>query len=161
MNGLSRLLSCLAVSVVDSSSLETFMMPYRLRSLLLTIVFVAVAGCGGSNLPDLGQVSGTVTFEGKPLSGALVEFVPENGRPSFAETASDGTYSLNYLPDAPGAVVGKHLVRITQNPVTGEVGDNEKVEKKLDPIPMKYNKNTILEAEVTSGSNVVDFELTE
>src|SRR4051812_31024161 len=44
--------------------------------LFVAIALLAAAGCG----PGQGKVSGTVLFDGKPLPGGIVTFVPTNSR---------------------------------------------------------------------------------
>ena len=49
------------------------------RGLALITLSLFFIGCGGgaaSDAPDLGQVSGVVTMDGKPLEGAMVTFEP-------------------------------------------------------------------------------------
>lgn len=70
-------------------------------------------------LPELGQVSGTVTVNGDPLSGVMVNFMPlddiQDGsqegpdrlRTSTGVTDDEGYYTLYYLDDIKGAAVGK------------------------------------------------------
>ncbi len=36
----------------------------------LAVALLTLAGCGHGDRPDLGQVHGTVTLNGKPLAGA-------------------------------------------------------------------------------------------
>ena len=123
------------------------------------VVASSLVGCGGTPGPALGQVSGTVTLDGSPLDQALVEFVPEDGRPSFGTTGANGKYVLQYTDDKSGAVIGKHHVKITKNQVSGEVAAPTKPAPKGDPVPAKYNTESTLEVEVKSGSNVHDFKL--
>ncbi|MBA4030333.1 MAG: hypothetical protein C0478_05495 [Planctomyces sp.] len=126
---------------------------------LLTVLMLGVMGCGGAAGPPLGQVTGKVTFKNQPVEGALVQFLPADGRPSFGTTESDGTYRMEYTEGHPGAVVGKHTVRISKEPASGEVPADVKAKKTIDPLPMKYNAKSILEADVRSGNNVFDFAL--
>ena len=112
-----------------------------------------LAGCGGnSDVPDLGRVTGVVTLDGQPLSGAQVTFSPESGRPSNAETDKDGSYSLQFTADEAGAILGKHTVKIA-TAVDGR--DDPKTER----VPSRYNSKTELTAEVKEGKNTLDFEL--
>ena len=106
----------------------------------------------------LGRVSGMVLFDGKPVSGATVEFTPEEGSASYGITDSRGYYRLQYLPDSPGAVTGHHAVRITTYDwQTAENGKKVEVEEML---PLRYNQESTLEADVRSGSQTLDWELT-
>lgn len=72
------------------------------------------AGCGGGgDTPTLAPVSGVVSKNSVPLEGALVSFSPTaKGRPSSATTKADGTFSLMYLANQPGAALGRHKVTI-------------------------------------------------
>ncbi|WP_417390529.1 carboxypeptidase regulatory-like domain-containing protein [Gimesia sp.] len=70
-------------------------------------------GCTGGSDVDLGTVSGIVTMDGKPLSSAIVIFVPEKGNPSSGRTDADGKYDLIYLGNTRGAILGSHKVKIT------------------------------------------------
>ncbi len=92
-----------------------------------------------------------MTLDGKPLAGAAVVFVPVGGgRESGGITDANGEYFVKYLRDEAGATIGKNRVRITR-------------QQSHDPgseiVPAKYNRNTTLEREVTSGGNEIDFPL--
>lgn len=66
---------------------------------------------------DLADVSGVVTFHGLPYS-ADVLFEPlddkqqRTGRPSSASTDAQGRFTLNFTPEAKGALVGPHRVTV-------------------------------------------------
>ncbi len=80
----------------------------------LVLICISIAACGGrSDLPSLGEVSGTVTLDGKPVPNVTVQFTPvEGGRTSSGITDSSGQYRLMYTADTSGAQVGKHEVRL-------------------------------------------------
>ncbi len=123
----------------------------------LGLLPLGLTGCGSGG-PDLGRVEGTVTLDGKPLEGALVEFQPrEEGVPSYGRTDASGQYQLQFGVDQPGAMVGTHTVRITTGGMesTGE-GPAVAVPER---VPAKYNVQSTLTREVESGSNTIDFEL--
>jgi len=85
--------------------------------LAATLLVASLAGCGKSDRPALGQVTGHVTLAGQPLAGALVLFTPAGpGRTSQGITDRDGRYELTYLRDIKGANLGRHTVRITASP---------------------------------------------
>lgn len=78
--------------------------------LFLTLI---PCGCGRSDLPELGTVSGVLTLNGIPLSDAIVNFTPTGlGRPSTAVTDPEGKFSLIYLQGIDGAIVGEHSVTV-------------------------------------------------
>jgi hypothetical protein len=119
---------------------------------LLACLCLTAPGCSRSDRPPLGNVAGTVTLDGKPLAEAIVVFKPvQPGRASQATTDDAGHYEIVYLGDVAGAAVGTHTVRI--------ITANEKNGGK-ERLPGRYNAETTLSADVKSGANTLDFELT-
>ena len=110
---------------------------------LIAGLLLAVAGCGDANFVP---VSGVVTFDGKPYGKAAVSFQPVGdkdnpnpGRGSSAYTDENGRFSL-FSDDNDGAVVGKHVVRITTRAeMIGEpgVGSPDGGPAFRDPIPLE------------------------
>ena len=83
-----------------------------LLSAALTALAAVTAGCDSG--PPMGQVSGKVTFQGKPLPNAEIEFQPVDNRPSSsARTDAEGRYKLQFTSKKSGALVGEHVVAIT------------------------------------------------
>jgi len=118
---------------------------------LAMFLLAAAAGCGKSDRPPLGAVSGQVTLDGAALPNALVIFTPDGpGRTSLGTTDGDGRYSLTYLRDIMGANLGRHYVRIT-------TANEENAGREL--LPEKYHAKSELSAEVVAGSNTIDFAL--
>ncbi|MCA8988283.1 MAG: carboxypeptidase regulatory-like domain-containing protein [Planctomycetaceae bacterium] len=132
-----------------------------LLSLVFTSLFLPCLGCGGSSGPDLGKVDGTVTVDGAPIEGATVTFQPASGRPSMGITTADGKYSLMYTSEQYGAIPGTHTVSIrTARDQTGGEGDQPLVEGRAELLPAKYHDESELTAEVSKGSNTLNFDLT-
>ncbi len=124
----------------------------------LSLTLFPFLGCG-RGAPSLGKVSGTVTLDGEPLPLAKIEFQPkETGKsPSYARTDEAGNYTLMYSVDLPGALPGEHTVRITTyRQEHQEIGPPKEFPERL---PARYNSETDLTREVTSGSQTIDFEL--
>ncbi len=126
--------------------------------LFLVVALPMYSGCGGheGNLPPLGQVTGTVTLDGRPLAGASVRFEPQTqAAMSNGMTDERGVYSLWYTNTVKGAAVGKHTVRIetppNPDPATGAMPDQ---------LPSKYNSQSTLTADVKAGQNTLDFAVT-
>lgn len=119
--------------------------------LILAVVIVAGAGCFGvSDQPQLGRVTGTITLDGQPLEGVIVNFQPESGRAATAESDSKGYYDLVYIYGSNGAKVGK-------NAVSFRWPDGSEGKK---PIPAKYAGKSELTADVKAGNNELNWELT-
>ena len=110
-----------------------------------------LVGCGRSG-PELAPVSGRVTLDGQPLSGARLMFQPEaTGSPSYGATDRDGLYELGYKRGVNGAMIGWHIVRIQL--------DSEASGPKS--LLSRYNSQSELRREVKPGeNNVFDFQLT-
>lgn len=117
-------------------------------------------GCGGGRGPQLGSVTGTITLNGEPLPGVSVTFIPEDqGSPSYGGTDKNGVYRLQFNQARAGAELGTHHVIIeVPEPATDDSG------KRIDStpivkIPNKYRQPGTLTADVSSGKNIVDFDL--
>jgi hypothetical protein len=65
------------------------------------------------DLVKLMPVSGVVTLNHKPLSGAVVVFMPESGPTSVGETDKDGRYELESYGRKGGAPVGDYKVAVS------------------------------------------------
>jgi len=101
------------------------MMPRGLNATGVMGLLVAVAtGCGGSG-PPLVDAGGTVTYQGKPVAGASVTFVPNlsdgeriTGKKTpmaIGKTDEDGRFRL-FTGDRRGVVVADMKVSITAFP---------------------------------------------
>jgi hypothetical protein len=115
----------------------------------LLIVASFATGCGQGDRPPMGSVSGVITIDGDPLSGVIVLFTPENGRPATAMTDIQGRYQLQYVGNVYGCKTGENTVSFTA-PTSGSPSH---------PIPAKYQGKTDLKVEVASGRNNFDFDL--
>ena len=136
----------------------------------LSALLLSQPGCSGSgDQPELGQVSGTVTLDGKPLSGVAVVFQPESGRPARATTNAEGKYELKYIRETLGTKVGHNRVEIAPNEEGEDDGEPEgdadgpqarrPVNSGKPSIPARYNTQSQLEADVKPGKNTFDFKL--
>ncbi|MEQ9406277.1 MAG: carboxypeptidase-like regulatory domain-containing protein [Fuerstiella sp.] len=135
--------------------------------LLYSSMVLLTAGCGGGpgDMPELADVSGTVTVGGKPLPNALIEFRPtESGRPSTGRTADDGTYSLQYTVENSGAIIGEHSVFIS--PIGDEGAyeadgtqiDAEAQDDAASSLPAAASDGS-LKKTVKAESNIIDIAL--
>jgi len=116
-----------------------------------------LSGCGGSEM-NVAPVAGTVTLDGAPLERASVLFLPDEGRPSFGVTDSEGRYALIYSKDENGAEVGPCTVQVTTR--MGPAGSNDD-DAPLAPekVPRRYAKEPV-KVSVLPESNTIDVKLT-
>jgi hypothetical protein len=88
---------------------------FSFASLLAILICV---GCNsGSKRPPTYPVSGTVTYQGKPLEGAMVTFVPAEGSTHEAATGltdAEGKFKLTTYSADDGANLGDYLVKVAK-----------------------------------------------
>ncbi len=123
---------------------------------LLTLIFALGCGGGANDTPELGQVTGTITIDGKALPDVAVTFSPvEGGRASTGVTDSNGNYKLMYNTTEPGAIIGKHNVFVAGK-VDFDVNDpNAPMTPPEGNVPRDY-ANIEKQADVTAGSNEIN-----
>ena len=121
--------------------------------ILAAMLTLVPAGCGGTkDRPALGQVHGRVTLDNKPLARVGIVFRPEIGaRESSGATDANGEYILKYIRDDLGGAVGKNSVRISKQ---------QTPDPKSETLPLRYNQQTTLVADVKPGDNEINFDLT-
>jgi hypothetical protein len=154
-----------------SSLLSPLLRRWGLVMPLVVVFATCLAGCGSGDDPQLGEVSGRVTLDGEPLAGAFIQFQPDQGRSSYAETDADGKYELSYMPGKPGAIVGTHTVRVTTSEeistegsgdadMGGPAGTPAPVTRLTsERVPPQYNIRSELRKTVERGKNSIDLEL--
>lgn len=131
------------------------------------LLAIQLLGCGrGGDYPDIGAVTGTITMNGRPLSGAIVTFIPQGHEPgtgsrqSVGRTNDQGEYELTYSISAKGAKVGECQVRISNYIPPGPGGEDGDFQKgRPETVPAQYNTESKLVETVEAGSNVFDFDL--
>lgn len=127
------------------------------------VLLSSFAGCSDDKW---GQVSGTVTLQGKPVGPGSMMFEPENPptvtTPSaIAHFREDGKYTLKSAGNRPGAPIGTYLVMIHGR--SEEAFGDEIVDPKAkSTIPAKYLNHRLsgLKATVKPGTQTIDFDLT-
>lgn len=146
-------------------------LPASRLALAISVMLLSLPGCSGqSDQPDLGQVQGTITLDGQPLSGVAVVFQPESGRPARGLTDAEGKYELTYIRQTRGAKTGLNRVEIAPSEEADELEDTAADADSVSPkrlarsgkplVPARYNRRSELQADVQPGANVFDFQLT-
>lgn len=119
------------------------------RAFVSCIVVFCFVGCSDSDRPPLGRVSGKITMDGQPLEGVIINFRPDMGRTSTAETDATGYYDLEYEYQVKGAKIGPATPSFVWP--TGAEGKKG--------IPSQYSDKSDIKFEVKSGSNTFDFDI--
>jgi hypothetical protein len=127
--------------------------------LALSLLVLAVGGCGKST----GNVSGKVSYQGKPLPGGYVNFMSEGEQGSFKASGikEDGSYSVSGLAVGPAKISIQGLSARRLADLPGQGGKDEKTQQKEVYVPDKYGnaETSGLKYEVKPGSQSYDIEL--
>jgi len=147
--------------------------------LLLGVVLLPLAGCGDGG-PSLVKVTGTITVNGKPFPGALVEFMPATSNAVSTlgtdTTGPEGNYMVRSASGRTGLAPGKYTVKVSKAPTTvAPTGEEDAPNPKNDPGqqlaestaagPRKKASDPLqsatgsFPAEVSAGNNVLDFDV--
>jgi hypothetical protein len=125
----------------------------------LTAFALLAAGCGSGNV----ALNGDVSYDGQPIDDGTITFVSTSSGSSDAGKASCHIENGKYKFEKDrGPAPGKYKVEITWLKKTGKklpTGDGEPRDEKVQSLPAKFNTQTTLTADVTSGSPKLDFAL--
>jgi hypothetical protein len=124
-----------------------------------------LAGCGSTG-PTVVDVTGTATRDGKPVPHLFLNFLPDQGRPSWGMTDERGRFTLSHDEKRNGAVVGTHTVWVQWRPKDpGQEQDlalgKAKRPPELSAILAKYGKQdtTPLRIQISRDTREVEVKL--
>ncbi|HUT93657.1 MAG TPA: hypothetical protein VMY37_29605 [Thermoguttaceae bacterium] len=125
-----------------------------------------VVGCGGPGTAPTVKVTGTVTYNGEPVDGVNVGFIPdgEGARPASGTTDASGKFSLSTFKSGDGATLGKHTVVITEPTDSTTTDDYSLPDESARRFPAKYenSRTSGLSATVEKGKeNDFSFDMTD
>lgn len=110
---------------------------------LLAIFSITISGCGNNS--SLANVSGTITYEGKPVPKLSVFFSPQPvgdniapGPYSHGSTDADGKFTLKTRHKDAGALIGSHGLSFQYT----DIGEEEMNEIRIALASKKKNKKT-------------------
>ncbi|MDR1384027.1 MAG: carboxypeptidase-like regulatory domain-containing protein [Planctomycetaceae bacterium] len=122
--------------------------------LVLALIFVCLIGCKKIDPRKAGLVpaGGTITYNGSPLDGATIVFVPKesNKQGAGALSGADGTFTLTTISDNDGAFPVEYSVYVLKEEPL-QISDEELMEysrqgktppKPKSLIPIKYTNPT-------------------
>ena len=141
--------------------------------LLAFAALLPLVGCGSDpDKPKLGKVSGTVTYNGKPIPSGSIIFTPagaQGGKTGQSATGQidNGKYTLTTFDTGDGAILGQHAVTVTASSTPGTELGKVKSDGTLDyklpksAIPEKYTTidKSPLKYTVDAGGKTIDIEL--
>jgi len=127
---------------------------FRVAALVTLPVLFAAFGCGRGDYPEMARVTGTVTYKGKPVPNMMVNFMPTEGRPSWAKTDADGKYDMVYDEDYKGVKTGHHKVYITP-PASTIDGGTSKASKKALAAAAKLTQEEMLDIRSKYGAEEI------
>jgi len=129
------------------------------------LLLLVLAGCGDSG-PKVVKVTGTLKYKGQPVTNAIINFVPEFGRQSLAQTDEQGRFKINYDKHQDGAVVGKHKVWVNQRATNTAEREAEMQGRQLPASRevaaffQKYNaENSKLTVDITTSTKDLSLDL--
>ena len=130
----------------------------RVGAVFAFVAMAALVGCSGGD-GNTGDVSGTVSYDGKPIEDGLINFLSADGKGQTASAPiKDGKYSISKVS------VGATKVQIRGSKVTGkkkmyDTPESPEVPIVAELLPAKYHDKTELTFEVKRGSNEKDWDL--
>jgi hypothetical protein len=125
----------------------------------LCVLCLGSSGCNRG--PDYQEVSGVVSWQGKPIEKGAITFYPNGDGTAAGCEVVEGKYQIKKEYGPPP---GKYRVEIVAYKKTGrtefDVDLNAKVDISEQYLPKEFNTESKLVAEIVSGkNNVFDFEL--
>lgn len=132
----------------------------------LAIVLLLSAGCNGD--PPTVPVTGTVTYQGKPLPSGTIIFESPGSRPATGKIVDGKITEVTTFEPGDGAPPGKHRVAIQAVTEAGSAeaadpgqGTGAGYMQSTSLIPTAYGDPSTsgLTAETRPGMNVVKFDL--
>ncbi|MDB4637479.1 MAG: hypothetical protein P8M30_16530 [Planctomycetaceae bacterium] len=137
---------------------------FQTQRLTIPAIFICLAsiGCGGSSDkgPELFPATGTVTFDGEPISEGRILFRADGGAGNaYTSVIKDGKYEIEL-------VSGEMKVEIIASRIVpGEFGEAASPDEEAPPlsemyIPEIFNTKSTLTADIKAdGENTIPFDL--
>src|SRR4029079_11557791 len=152
-------------------------------------ICILLVGCSQSGRRPIAPVRGQVTYQGRPVAGATVEFLCAGAsRPAASTTDEQGNYRLTTFAANGGGVVGPHAVTVNvyasgseadlpsisgmdskaasktmEDAVRQPARPQQAAAKALPQVPKKYaaRRTSGLNKDVTAGDNTINIELSD
>jgi hypothetical protein len=124
------------------------------------VLLVGAAGCGASNGPT--DVTGTVRFQGQPMTSGEVTFVAADGARKVVRIGPQGQYSVKQLARGKARIAVESLSKVPPGLMKPGPGAVREKEEKPVEIPKRYNSpdESGLSVEVKGGRMTHPIDLT-
>lgn len=152
--------------MLKQAAMRNCKMNWPAVAIALSATVTILTGCSENN--DRVPVSGTVIYEGQPVTGGTLTFVPmvvgqkgKNGRPATGVVGADGTFVLGTDSDGDGALIADHRVSYSAPVSTWEAPEWDGKGKPPTP-PVEPFAGLMVKSEtvqVREGPNIVQVEL--
>ncbi|MEQ8854805.1 hypothetical protein [Gimesia sp.] len=117
-----------------------------------------LSGCGGTDTPPAGEVTGKVTLEGEALQEGVVSFYSAKlGSGGSAEITTEGTYTLSEPLQT-----GQYAVTVLpppEPPPQDLVPQDVKVDDAKFPARYRDPQKSNLTLEIVEGDNIFDIDM--
>lgn len=122
----------------------------------LAVIQMLCPGCTSNSGPELAEVGGQITLDGKPVAGAGIEYIAQGvGKGvAYAKTDEQGRYKMRFGQSRTGAFVGRNLVRIYSDDQVSVGGQQY---NGVEVFPPKYNVQSEQIVDVVAGINEISF----
>ncbi len=137
-------------------------MPSNRALPLALVVLLPLSGCGGSSQVETVSVSGTVTYGGQGVEGALVSFFPKGGgRVARGTTSADGKFVLTTYDDGDGAGIGEYEVTVVKETTVEGNTPEDLAKQAAGALPGKYGSTETsgLTVKIEEATDAIEFVL--
>jgi hypothetical protein len=127
------------------------MKPFSLRQAAVSLIASGVLMVGSADPSSIAEVTGTITYGGKPVSGVSVQLVPKDGKSPLGRGTADesGRYTIGRAMGKKGCAAGAYSVRLSeQDPGSQQLN-----------IPEEMSMKSTLTLDVKPGRNTFDIEI--
>lgn len=139
---------------------------FLVSQLAVLLTLAVVAGCNRG--PQMGAVTGVLTFSGRPIERGTVQFFPDVSGPMAAGVLDPGgAFQLTTKTPGDGAIVGDYTIVVTPptsiNELEKELRPGMPRPTRFDDIPQMYRAHTTstLRVRVEPGKNHFELDLAE